>query len=208
MDTWLSIVGGGLAAALLTVAFNVYWDKKKQKLLEDWEFRRYHANQIHLATAGLTEAFFGARTELHFLFSTLETLTGALRQLTAQADSIVRLQDGPQLTVAELEQRKSQLLQPFQKFNQEQVTLRWNQHEQRAKELMARAETHLTALEPLVPKKIYEALGALYAKLSTRWVWDLPHAQERLRMYDEAIPELRRIRGELLRQIELKLGRP
>ena len=52
MNPWLSIVGGGLVSVLITIGFNVYWDRKKQQLLEDWEFRRYHANQIHVATLG------------------------------------------------------------------------------------------------------------------------------------------------------------
>ena len=68
MSAWLSIIGGGLVSVLITIGFNVYWDLKKQHLLEDWEFRRYHANQIQLATAGLMEAFFAAKAELYFLF--------------------------------------------------------------------------------------------------------------------------------------------
>jgi hypothetical protein len=38
-------------------------------------------------------------------------------------------------------------------------------------------------------------------------VWDLPHAQERLKLYEDNIPELNRIRGQLTKQIEIKLGR-
>jgi hypothetical protein len=59
---------------------------------EDWEFRRYHANQIHFATAGLMEVFFAAKIELYFLTAALETLLAGLNQLTAQADAIVRQQ--------------------------------------------------------------------------------------------------------------------
>jgi hypothetical protein len=109
-EPFLSVVGGGLAAALVTIVFNVYWDWRKQKLSEDWEFRRYHANQIHHATFGVTEAFFSAKAELYFLTATLETLLAALNQLATQADAIVRQQGGPQLTVAALEERKAQLL--------------------------------------------------------------------------------------------------
>jgi hypothetical protein len=124
MEPWLSILGGGFAAALVTIGFNVWWDKQKQKLSEDWEFRRYHANQVHFATAGLMEVFFAAKTEIYFLACTLETLLAGLNQLATQADAIVRQQGGPQLTIAELEQRKTQLLQPFQTYNAQQVTLR------------------------------------------------------------------------------------
>src|ERR1700722_12790489 len=128
-DPWLSIVGGGLAAAVITLVFNVWWDTHKRKLLEDWEFKRYHANLVHIAMSGLMESFFAAKAELLYLTSTLELLLGILNQLTAQADQIVRQAGGPQLTVAELEQRKQALLQPFQRFNGEQVNLRWNQYE-------------------------------------------------------------------------------
>lgn len=108
-EPFLSIVGGGLIAAIITIAFNVYWDNKKQKASEDWEFRRYQANVMHYSTAGLMEAFFSGKSEMLYLTSTLETLLATLTRLTAQADQIVRQQGGPTLTVAELEQRKNQL---------------------------------------------------------------------------------------------------
>jgi hypothetical protein len=149
-DPWLSVVGGGLAAAVITLVFNVWWDTHKRKWLEDWEFKRYHANLVHIAMSGLMESFFAAKAELLYLTSTLELLLGILNQLTAQADQIVRQAGGPQLTVAELEQRKQALLQPFQRFNGEQVNLRWNQYEQKAKENHAKAEMHLTELKTLI----------------------------------------------------------
>ncbi len=203
----LSIIGGGLAAALLTIAFNVWWDKKKQELAEDWEFRRYHANQIHFATLGLMEVFFAAKTEIYFLACTLETLLAGLNQLATQADAIVRQQGGPQLTIVELEHRKAELLQPFQTYNAQQVTLRWNQFEQKTKELQAKAEAYMSVLQPLVPASVYGQILALYQKFEGRWVWDLPHAQERLKLYEDNVPELNRIRGQLTKQIEIKLGR-
>ena len=208
MNPWLSVVGGGLVSVLITIGFNVYWDIKKQRLLEDWEFRRYHANQIHLATVGIMEAFFAAKAELYFLFYTLETLAGTLTELTSQADAIVQEQGGPDLTPAELEQRKAQWLQPFQKFNQEQVTLRWNQHEQKANETQAKAETHISQLQPLVPAAIFQQLLGLYAKLNTRWSWSLQAVQEQSQLFEDSLPELSRVRSELMKQIELKLRRP
>jgi hypothetical protein len=207
MEPWLSILGGGLAAALVTIAFNVWWDKQKQKLSEDWEFRRYHANQVHLATAGLMEVFFAAKIEIYFLTCTLETLLAGLNQLTTQADAIVRQQGGPQLTIAELEQRKAQLLQPFQTYNGQQVSLRWNQFEQKSKELQAKAEAYISVLQPLIPESVFGQVLALYQKFEGRWFWDLPHAQERLKLYEDSIPELNRIREQLTRQVEIKLGR-
>src|SRR5258708_14912099 len=123
-EPWLSVVGGGFVAAVLTLLFNALWDSRKQKMAEDWEFKRYQANQIHFSTAGVMEAYFSAKTEMFYITSTLESLLAALNQLAAQADQIVRQQGGPELTVAILEQRKQALLQPFQKFNQEHVNLR------------------------------------------------------------------------------------
>lgn len=195
--------GWGLAAALVTIGFSVWWDKQKQKQSEDWEFRRYHANQVHFATAGLMEVFFAAKTEIYFLVCTLETLVAGLNQLATQADAIVRQQGGPQLTIAELEQRKAQLLQPFQTYNAQQVSLRWNVFEQKTKELQAKAEAYMSVLQPLVPAHIYEQLLALYQKFGTRWVWDLPHAQERLKLYEDNLPEVICIREQLARQIEV-----
>ena len=205
MLPWLTIVSGGLVSVLITIGFNVYWDQKKQRLLEDWEFRRYHANQIQLATAGLMDAFFGAKAELYFLSYTLETLAETLTRLTSQAEQIVRQQAGRELGAAELEQRKAQWLQPFQTFNREQVTLRWNQHEQKAKETQAQAEAHLSALQSLIPTAVFERLLALYAKLNTRWSWSLEAAEEQSKLFENALPELTRLRAELMQQIELKL---
>ncbi len=151
--------------------------------------------------------YFAIKTELSYLVSVLETLLGTLGQLSAQAHAIVRQQGGPQLTVAELEQRKAQLLQPFKNFNDEQVRLRWSQYEQKAKDSEAKAEAHLSALKPLVLATVYTRLIALYEKINTPWVWDLPHAKERLKLYEDNLPELNNIRGLLTKEIETKLGR-
>jgi hypothetical protein len=207
VNPWLSIVGGGLVSVLVTIGFNVYWDGKKQRLLEDWEFRRYHANQIHLATAGLMEAFFAAKAELYFLFYTLETLAGTLTQLVAEADVMAAQQGGGELADDEIELRNAKWLQPFRKFNQEQVALRWNQHEQRANEIQAKAETHMNELQALVPAPLFNQLLGLYAKLNTRWSWSLQAAQEQSKLYEDVLPEVIRIRAELMQQIEIKMGR-
>jgi hypothetical protein len=207
MNPWLSVIGGGLVSVLITIGFNVYWDRKKHQLLEDWEFRRYHANQINLATAGLMGAFFAAKAEVYFLLYTLETLASSLTQLTSEADAIVRQQAGPDLASIELEQRKAQWLQPLRKFNEEQVTLRWNQHGQKANEIQAKAETHMSELQALVPASVFDQLLTLYTKLNTRWAWTLQAAQEQSKLYEDVLPELGRIRAQLMQQIELKMGR-
>jgi hypothetical protein len=206
-EPFLSIVGGGLVAAVLTLGFNAWWDGRKQKLAEDWEFKRYHANIIHSSTAGLMDAFFSAKNEMYYLTSTLEALLQTLNQLSAQADQIVRQQGGPELTVAALEERKRQLLQPFQTFNQQQVTMRWNQYEQKAKENHTKAEVHLTTLKALIPKSLYEELMALFQRLSAPFVWDLPHGKEKLQTLEGAVEEVLAIREKLMHELEMKLGR-
>jgi hypothetical protein len=206
-EPFLSIIGGGLVAAVLTLGFNAWWDSHKQKLAEDWEFKRYQANLIHFSTMGLMEAYFSAKAEMYYLTSTLESLLVTLNQLTAQADGIVRQQGGPALTVAVLEQRKIQLLQPFQQFNQEQVNLRWNQYEQKAKELHAKAEIHLTTLRPLVPRDLYDELTALFVRVSQPFPWNLVGGKEKFKILEEALPELVSIRDRLMRELEVRLGR-
>jgi hypothetical protein len=206
-EPFLSIVGGGLVAAIITIVFNVYWDNRKQKASEDWEFRRYQANLVHHSMAGLMEAFFSGKSEMLYLTSTLETLLATLTRLTAQADQIVRQQGGPGLTVAELEQRKNQLLEPFQKFNAEQVTLRWTQYEQKAKENHAKAEIHLATLRSLVSAKLYDELLQMFLRLSAPFVWDLPNGKEKLKAIEEATPEVLTLREKLSQELEVKLGR-
>ena len=142
-----------------------------------------------------------------YLTSTLETLLATLTRLTAQADQIVRQQGGPGLTVAELEQKKNQLLQPFQKFNADQVTLRWTQYEQKAKENQAKAEIHLATLRPLVSPGLYDELLGMFHRLSAPFVWDLPHGKEKLKIIEDATPEVLTLREKLSRELELKLGR-
>jgi hypothetical protein len=74
--------------------------------------------------------------------------------------------------------------------------------------MQAKAETHLSELQPLIPSPIFDQLLALYAKLNTRWVWSLQSAQEQSQVYEDVLPELTRIRAALMQQIEIKLGRP
>ena len=206
-EPWLSIVGGGLIAAVATIAFNAWWDLKKQKSSEDWEFRRYEANLIHFSTTGLMEAFFAARMEMFYLTSTLASLLASLNQLAERAEPIVRQQSGPALTVSELEERKRQLLQPFETFNQQQVTLRWNQYEQKVKELHAKAEVNLITLKALVESRLYEDLAALIHRLAAPFEWNLGGGIEKLRLLDEATPEMLRFREDLMAALEAKLGR-
>jgi hypothetical protein len=203
----LGIVGGGLAAAIVTAAFNIWWDTRKQKLTEDWEFRRYQANLIHLSAAGLAEVFFAAKAEMLYLTSVLETLLANLNQLTAQADKIVRQQGGPELTVAALEERKQQLLQPFQNYNQQQVALRWNEYERKAKENHGKAEAYLTTLRPLIPPALYSELTALFLRLSTPFIWDLPHGKEKLKTLEDAVPDVFDAQEKLRLELEKQLGR-
>ena len=207
LDTVLSIVGGGLVAAVLTIFFNAWWDTRKQKASEDWEFRRYRANLIHHGAFGLMEVFFAAKAELDYLVGTLDALLATLNQLSAQADAIVRQQGGPALTVAQLEQRKRDLLQPFQNFNSEQVRVRWNQYEQKAKELEAKAESYLNVLQPLVPQGLNAEMNQLFLALSEDFVWDLPHAKEKFQVYIDKTPEFQALQKRLAEQIEVQLGR-
>jgi len=204
----LSVVGGGLAAAIVTTAFNVWWDVRKQKSSEAWEFRRYQANLIHFGIAGLMDSFFSAKSELLYLTSTLQVLWESLTNLAGQADQIVRQQGGPNLTVAELERRKQELLQPFQNFNNQQVALRWSQYEQKAKENHAKAEIQLATLKRLIPDVLYNDLLAMFQELSAPFVWDLPNAKQKLRMLEDAVPEVLTLRERVAQELEQKLGRP
>jgi len=196
-----------LVAAIVSIVSSILWDRKKQKMTEDWEFKRYHANMIHQSTTGILEAYFVAKAEMYYLTSTLESLLITLDQLAAQADQIVRQHGGPQLTVAELEQRKQELLQPFQRFNNEQVNLRWVQYEQKAKDNHAKAELHLMVLKPLMPKALHDELMALFLRVSAPFVWDLPHGKEKLKVLEDALPEIMVLREKLTKVLEAKLGR-
>lgn len=206
-EPFLSVVGGGLAAAIVTVAFNVWWDIRKQDVEEDWQFRRYQANVIHSCIVGIMESFFSAKAEMLFLTSTLETLLVALNALTAQVDGIVRQQGGPELTVTQLEARKRELLQPVQTYNQQQVNVRWSQYEQKARDNHAKAELHLAALRPLIGVQLYDKLLAMFQKLSAPFIWDLSHAKEKLKILEESTSEVLHLRDELTQQLEEKLGR-
>lgn len=206
-EPFLSIVGGGLAAAVITIGFNVWWDKKKERSAQEWEFKRYRANLIHGASFGLLEVFFAAKTEIDYLVGTLGTLLAVLEQLSVQADAIVRQQGGPQLTVAELERRKNELLQPFTTYNQQQVDLRWNQYEQKVKDLEAKAAAHLSVLAPLVPANLQAEMAALFAELSADYEWNLPGARARLQLFNDRLAQFQTIQRNLAAQIELRLGR-
>lgn len=203
----LSIVGGGLAAAIVTIGFNVWWDKQKERSSQEWEFKRYRANLIHGASFGLMEVFFSAKTEIEYLVGTLGTLAASLAQLNTQADAIVRQQGGPNLTVAELERRKAELLQPFNTYNQQQVDLRWNQYEQKVKDLESKAQVHLSVLQPLVPNDLNVEINALAAELTADYEWNLPNARTRLQLFHDTLPLFQNIHRRLTAQIEVQLDR-
>jgi hypothetical protein len=149
-ESWLSIIGGGFVAAIITLIFNVWWDTRKAKYAEEWEFKRYRANLIHHSRIGLMDAFFGAKSELEFLAGTLETMVSSLDLLTQEAEKMVKQAGGQGLTVAQLEEQKNAILQPIRQYNTQQIQLRWNQHEQKVKELQAKSESILSLLQPLV----------------------------------------------------------
>jgi hypothetical protein len=203
----LSIVGGGLVAALVTIGFNVWWDIKKERSARDWEFKRYRANLINIAAFGLMDAFFAAKTEIDYLVGTLGTLWAVLEQLSVQADAIVRQQGGPQLTVAELERRKNELLQPFKTYNQQQVDLRWNQYEQKVKDLEAKAQSYLSVLEPLIPISLHREIVMLVAELSADYQWNLPNARARLQLFNDRLPQFQATHKKLAAEIEAQLDR-
>lgn len=206
-EPFLSIVGGGLAAALVTIGFNVWWDTKKDRNAQDWEFKRYRANLIRTATFGLLDAFFAAKTELEYLVGTLATHVARLNQLGVQADGIIRQQSGPQLTVAELERMKSELLQPFETYNQQLIDLRWNQYEQKVKDVEAKAHSYLSMLKPLIPAALHGEIVALFAELSADYAWTLPNATARLQLFKDKLPQFQATHEKLSEQIEVKLGR-
>src|SRR5258708_19036792 len=150
-EPWLSIIGGGLVAAIATLLFNAWWDTRKAKNAEDWEFKRYRANLIHHSRIGLMDAFFGYKSELEFLAGTLEAMVNSLELLTKKTEEMIKQAGGQGLTVAQLEEQKNAVLQPYQQYNAQQIVLRWNQHEQKAKDLQAKAESIFGVLQPLVP---------------------------------------------------------
>lgn len=81
----------------------------------------------------------------------IKLLPGERHQLTAQADANIQQQAVfRRLSLAELEQRREAILQPIQNFNQQQVALRWNQYEQKMKDLEAKS------------RELHVCLGATY----------------------------------------------
>lgn len=206
-ESWLSVVGGGLAAAVVTILFGVFWDYKKQKMAEDWEFKRYEANQIHYATVALLDSYFEAKSELLFLTSTLTVLHIALTQLEVQADTLIRQQGGAALTVQELERRKQEMLQPFKGFSDQQVRLRWGQYELKARDNHAKAEAQLMTLQRLTPPNLHQDLVAMFQRLSAPFVWNLLHAQEKFQTLEAAGPDIVALRERLDIELEKKLGR-
>ena len=153
------------------------------------------------------DAFFTAKIEMYYLTGVLDTLVVTLNQLTAQADGIVRQQGGPALTVAVLEERKRELLEPFESFNRQQVTLRWNQYEQKAKETHAKAELSIATLRPLIPPALHAEMVVLFDRLSQPFVWDLPHGRQKLKLLEDSLPDVLRLREGLMAQVGKKVGK-
>src|SRR5689334_19760048 len=82
MTTLLSIAFSGVIAALITYGLNrwaakadakaradadLHRDAQQQTTLENWENRKYQANQKLYSLRALTEMFYAARSEIYFL---------------------------------------------------------------------------------------------------------------------------------------------
>src|SRR5450432_353160 len=172
-ETLLSIVGGGTVAAFLTIFFNVYWDTKKERSSQDWEFKRYRANLVHTATFGLMETFFAAKTEIEYLVGTLSSLEAALSGLMLNTITTTRQHGGPHLTVDELNRIVDEQMQGYRNYTKQQIDIRWNQYEQKMKDLQARSLGYLSVLKPLVQLALYGHILALVTELSTPYPWTL-----------------------------------
>jgi hypothetical protein len=72
---------------------------------------------------------------------------------------------------------------------------------------MLRRPVGSLALKALVSVAVYEELIALFERLSTPFVWDLPHGKEKFKTIEESLPEVLVLRGKLMRELETKLGR-
>lgn len=201
MSFWVSVLAGGVGAAVATAVFEWLRDKSRQKTREDWERRRYKANQLNAATAGMVEAFYGVKAELNFLVSGLEALDAEMARQSRRASELLGafpLEGGP---LGRLE-RHSQLLAQLQDGLRQQQAYRFAQYEGKAKDARARAEACLQTIELLAPGSASCSARGVFEALAASWNWNLAGARQELARFERNEGQVLAIRRLLEEEAE------
>lgn len=139
---WPGFVGGGLAAAAVTLGANILWDLKKQKLQEAWERRRYRLFLRFQVLNSITDLYYAAKHELYILQLDLAILTASYSQdRNATAQGLRGA--SPQISAADLDAQTNILCATYYRSWQEAKKSRWLRYNESIKNIRARAESHV-----------------------------------------------------------------
>ncbi|TAM81096.1 MAG: hypothetical protein EPN47_14570 [Acidobacteria bacterium] len=158
----LSLLAGGVSAAVVTAGFNVWWDRRKQKIVAQWERRKYDTNtKLHIVYH-LTETFYNTESELHFVTLEVGGYHEALRALEQQIAQNLQAQN-PAMPAVQLQALHNLTLAPVRQWIGQMEANRWSQYNNSVKALRARAEAALSLTEySLRTQGVYARLATLF----------------------------------------------
>jgi hypothetical protein len=201
----ISLLMGGVSAAAVTAAFNVWWDRRKQEIAERWERRRYDTNvKLHILHQ-LTEIFYATESELHFVALEVSGFHQGLQAVEQQVSLSLQIQN-PGMPVAQLQILRDTVLAPIRLWIGQMEVNRWSQYNNSARALRARAEALVSLAEySLTTEGVYARIATMFQQLSENLAPGVQGAQNRLQKLRNREQEFK----DILRQIRDEArGRP
>lgn len=162
----LGVLGGGIVAAIITAGFNVYWDKQKQKITENWERRRYDANLKRQLLFGITDVFYSTKSEIFFAELEIRSLQEGLQKIEQNVDANLRASN-PGMAVQQLSALKAQVVSPIQFWIVQMQVNRTSQYNTSVKVLRSRAEAWLSVAQRcLKTPDLYAGMQTMFKQFS------------------------------------------
>ena len=217
MTTVLSVLFSGVVAAILTfllsrsaakgeakarAAADANRDAQQQAMLEDWEHRKYKANQKLYSLRLITELFYSARNEIYFLGLDL-TNADALLAGADRATEQYLLQNNPQITAKDLAAHKTYLMAQQQQQVAARKISRLDQYNNAVKGIQARAQAEVSVASHYVSRDLLERLEHLYKTLSQKIdVGTIADVAASLKTFDGLELEFRQLQKGILGEVD------
>ena len=162
----LSLLAGGLSAAIFTAAFNVWWNGRRQEIAERWESRKYEANLKLQLLFKLTEIYYANINELYFVILEVGSLHASFAVIEQEMSRNLQSQN-PALPVGQVQTLLNPALAPTKQLLSQIEMNRWLQYNNSVKNLRSSAGAALSVAEyALTTKDIYARLATLINQLS------------------------------------------
>ena len=215
-----SVLFSGVVAAVITYAlnrraakldnaernrFHVEQAQTQQQMIEDWEQRKFEANQRLVFFRNLTELFYGFKNELYFFSIDMNNYDGLVRgaeRFTEQA----LVAANPQISAAELASQKVAQTGQQRLDSYHRKLARLDQYNNTVKVILARAEAELSVSSHYLPSELHARVHALLRKLNPD-IGTPEQAIVRLKELDLHEVEFRDIQSAILEEVQVLVNR-